>query len=162
MLAREICGAEHPKQREQQVPRPSVGTVPGLSKDELGTRPVWLELATSGQCTRTFRELRSGETLGFTLMRNHWRILLSRGVTSDLQFRWIMAEAGRGQKRKHKKPPQYAAKETAVVEEVLRNGRILHMFCWWSHQDLLKEQRCDGKELGHVALSIAFAKGGDL
>lgn len=108
MLAKKICVAEHPKEKEQQLPRTLLETVPELFKHELGNsgRPMWLELVNKGQSTRRkFSELRSGVTCGFTL-RNHWGILLSRAVTSDLQLRWRMTEVGHGQKQEHKKPPQ--------------------------------------------------------
>ena len=36
MLAKKIPEAEHSKQMEEKIPRPSVGRVPGLFKDELG------------------------------------------------------------------------------------------------------------------------------
>lgn len=100
------------------------------------------------------RELRSGETLGFTLMRNHWRILWSsRGVTSDLQFRWKMTEVGHGQEQESKEPPHCPVKETTVEQELV--GMVeLCLFCWRNHQDLPKDQRCDRTEPGRVAVSF--------
>lgn len=45
-------------------------------------------------------------------------------------------------------------RETVVMESIVRNGRIWHTFCWWSYQDLLKNQRCGGSEWGQVAASF--------
>lgn len=56
------------------------------------------------------------ETLGITLIRSHWRILLSR-VASDLQFRWIMTKVDHGQKQEHKNPSHYPVKETIMLEK---------------------------------------------
>lgn len=56
-----------------------------------------------------------------------------------------------------------------AFEGTVRNGPVLHTFCWWSHQHLLKDQRCGGKaeakwlpalESSHT-LALTFAKGGD-
>lgn len=110
-------------------------------KHELGSsssRPVWLELVNGGQSTkRKFSELRSGETSSFTLMRNHWRILLSRGVTSDLQLRWIMTEVSHARSRNTRSHHNNHAKR-GNCSEVMRNSWILYIFWWWNQQDLLK------------------------